>query len=275
MKINNEPLVSILIPSYNAEKTIKKCIECCINQTYKNIEIVIIDDCSIDDTVKIIESFKDTKIEFIKNKCNLGMSGNWNECIKHANGEYIQFLHCDDVIKNNCIEEKMKCITKNNNINMVFCDTEIINENNKAIFKRHYCNNDAIFDGYKLAHKSFKQANIFGEPSNVLFKKNILEKTGVFSNTKYSTDWEMWLKISCFGNVGYVNQYLTQYRISSTNLTSSFNISNILDDDKTMICNLNEYEYLDLSKKEIAIHRFNILFRTIARRLFIIFINWF
>lgn len=165
------PLVSILIPSYNAEKTIFDCIESTINQTYKNIEIIVVDDCSIDNTVNIINKIDNKKIKLIVNNHNLGMSRNWNECLKYANGEYIQFLHGDDILEPQCIEYKINQIIKDENINLVFSQTKIINENAQQLMIRKHYAKTIVFDGYKLAKKSFRTSNVYGEPSNVLFRK--------------------------------------------------------------------------------------------------------
>lgn len=268
-----KPLVSILIPVYNAEKTISKCISCAINQTYENIEIIVIDDCSKDNTINIISTFNNPKIKFYRNEHNLGLSENWNECLRKSNGKFVHYLHCDDLISEDCIEKKVNIIANNDNVNLVFNATKIINENDKVIYKRNYFNKNKLFDGNKLAHKSFTSSNIFGEPSNVLFRKSILTKTGMFSNTKYTLDWEMWIKIACLGSCYYINEYLSQYRISKTNLTSIYNISVIIKDDAKMISNLDNYKYIELTQHEKIIHRICYLLRTFIRKLYIIFIN--
>lgn len=99
-----KPKVSIIIPAFNTSRYLKKTILSCINQTYKNIEIIIIDDKSTDDSLKIIQSFSDTRIKLIKNPKNLGTFLARKEGIKVACGEYIIFLDSDDYLLENTIE---------------------------------------------------------------------------------------------------------------------------------------------------------------------------
>lgn len=97
----SHPLVSIIIPVYNTEKYLIKCLDSIINQTYDNLEIIIINDCSPDNSDKIIESYKklDHRILYIKNKENVGLGETRNIGITNASGKYIQFIDSDDFIE--------------------------------------------------------------------------------------------------------------------------------------------------------------------------------
>lgn len=99
-------MISVCIPTYNGQKYIRECIDSVLAQTYKNYEVVIIDDSSNDETLKIIEEYssKNEKIRCFYNSNNLGLVLNWNQCIKYARGEWIKFVFQDDVITNNCLE---------------------------------------------------------------------------------------------------------------------------------------------------------------------------
>lgn len=94
----NNPLVSIVIPTYNREQYIEDAIKSAVNQTYRNIEIIIVDNCSTDSTWDILNEWekKDNRIKIFQNEFNIGPVLNWNECFKHASGEYIKILWSDD-----------------------------------------------------------------------------------------------------------------------------------------------------------------------------------
>lgn len=98
---------SFLVSNYNKEETISKCIECIISQTYKNFELVIVDDCSSDNSVKIINKFKkeNSKIRFFKNRKNEGIGFCRNKLLRRAKGEYIIFVDSDDFIEKNMLEK--------------------------------------------------------------------------------------------------------------------------------------------------------------------------
>ncbi len=108
----NEPLISILLPAYNVEKYISHCIETIINQTYKNIEIIIVDDCSPDDSGKIAEEYskKDNRIKVYHHERNKGLSAARNTGIENAHGEYITFVDSDDWVSYDYVEYLYKII---------------------------------------------------------------------------------------------------------------------------------------------------------------------
>lgn len=95
---NTNPLVSILIPVYNREKYIEEAIDSAINQTYKNIEVIIVDNCSTDNTWQILQTYQqgDERIQIFQNEKNLGPVYNWVECFKRAKGEFLKILWSDD-----------------------------------------------------------------------------------------------------------------------------------------------------------------------------------
>lgn len=99
-------LVSIVIPIYNVEKYLNKCIESCINQRHRKIEILLIDDCSTDNSREIAEKYekKDMRVRLIKNSNNIGVSATRNEGIRKSNGEYIVFLDADDYLSDEFIQ---------------------------------------------------------------------------------------------------------------------------------------------------------------------------
>ena len=99
------PLVSVCIPAYNNAAYIKETIDSVLNQTYSNLELIICDDKSKDDTVQVIESIHDDRMKLYKNEKNLGMSGNWNHCLSKCRGEFIKLICADDILAKNCLEK--------------------------------------------------------------------------------------------------------------------------------------------------------------------------
>lgn len=106
-KKQNNVDISIIVPIYNSEKYLKKCIDSLINQTYKNIEIILINDGSKDNSEKIIKTYSDKRIKYISNQ-NQGIGKTRNEGIRKSTGEYIMFIDSDDYIKNDCCEKMIK-----------------------------------------------------------------------------------------------------------------------------------------------------------------------
>lgn len=109
------PLVSIVIPVYNRELYIEDAIRSAINQSYVNIEVIIVDNCSTDSTWEILNTWvrKDHRIKIYQNKTNIGPVLNWNECFKHVSGEYIKILWSDDWISHKFVEKCLSVFEKN------------------------------------------------------------------------------------------------------------------------------------------------------------------
>jgi glycosyltransferase involved in cell wall biosynthesis len=127
-----QPLVSICITVYNGEAYLHECIRSAIEQTYENIEIVLIDDGSTDSSIKIAEELLlDFPRKIIhKNESNLGLVANWRKCIELAKGEWIKFIFQDDVMSLNCLELLMEKALKED-VEFVFCSRNFIFEDNE------------------------------------------------------------------------------------------------------------------------------------------------
>ena len=267
--METNPKVSICIPVYNGEKTIKDTILSIINQTYKNIEIIISDNKSTDNTVSVVNEFKDSRISFYKNDSNIGLARNWNKCLEKCTGKYIHFICADDTLSPECIEEKVKIMESDKDVVMVINTMNMYNEEKKIVMKRKIYNKDTVIDGHKFAKKSLYRGNIYGGPSNVLFRKDTLEKSGIFpTNTYYTTDWEFTLRLSPLGKIVYLEKALTHYIISRTNTTSKTSLRVSLEDDAQMIKNLENYKYLKITFLDKMIHNIAIRIRNYARIIY-------
>ena len=127
--MNNTPFVSIITPCYNAEKFLTETIESALTQTYENWEMLIVDDASMDNSLKIITQYveKDSRIKLIKNESNLGSAKSRNRAIEVAQGEYIAFLDSDDIWLENKLEKQLT-LMQNNNIYLSYSAYYTIND---------------------------------------------------------------------------------------------------------------------------------------------------
>jgi glycosyltransferase involved in cell wall biosynthesis len=128
-------LVSVIIPAYNAASFIEECINSVINQTYKNIEIIVVNDGSIDDTETILKSYTDKRLRIINQK-NKGCSAAKNKGLEFARGVFVQYLDADDILSEDKIEIQVKALKENNNC-IAVCKTVVfklnINDTNEEI----------------------------------------------------------------------------------------------------------------------------------------------
>lgn len=215
-----KPLVSVCIPAYNNAGYIKDTILSVLGQTYQNIELVVVDDCSTDNTVEVLESIEDDRLKIYKNEKNLGMVGNWNRCLELVTGEYVKLICADDMIEKDAIEKEAKAMYRHPSVNLVESDTKLVDINGKKTGEFHRYPKSGVVDGRKLAKKSLILKNFYGAPVNNLIRRSALEKTGGFDTTfTYILDFDMWLRLSCTGDVYIIHEPLNSFRIRNDSNT--------------------------------------------------------
>lgn len=225
--MNNQSLISICIPAYNAESFIKETLESVLNQTYQNIEIIITDDCSKDQTVSIINSFSDKRIKFYQNEKNLGVEGNWNKALKLANGKYCKMMGADDILYPTCLEEQL-AVLENSDVALVTSHKNVINQDGKLIITRKFPGNGK-YKGVSALKKSLHRGtNIIGEPVAGLFRKEILEKSGYYNGENlYMIDMDLWSRILKHGDLYVVDKVLYAFRISTQSLSTNIGFAQV------------------------------------------------
>lgn len=212
--MKQEPLVSIITPLYNSEKFIKETLESVLNQTYKNWEMIIVDDCSSDRSVEIVEKYqqKDERIKLLKNKKNLGGAGARNRGIESARGKYIAFLDSDDLWKNNKLEKQIIFMEKNN-VLFSYSNYERIGENGERLNIYSKIIN-------KITYKELLYQNIIG----CLTAVYNVEKLGkiFMPNIRTGQDYALWLEILKKAEIAYgINENLAYYRVRKGSLSKN------------------------------------------------------
>ena len=268
------PEVSICIPVYNAEKYIKETIDAILNQSFKDFELIIIDNQSTDNTASIIKSINDERIRFFINDENLGMVGNWNECLKKVRGQFIQFVCADDILYKDCIKSKLDLIKKDDNIVMVVSNTDIIDSEGRKILTRKFTLREKVYEGERIAIKSFRTKNRFGEPSNVFFR-NVLNDPNkaikTFNNNLcYTPDWEFWIRLTKYGKVVYTGNSLAKFRVLPTSGTAYLLSKKDMmrEDDRIFINSIKDVYGRKINKIDILLHKIVGTLRLYAKLVF-------
>ncbi len=115
-------LITVLMSVYNGEKYLKESIRSVLTQSYSDFEFIIVDDCSNDKTIEIIESFNDPRIKLLRNESNLGLSASLNRGIKSSSGKYIARHDDDDISQSNRLQNQLNLFKATNNIDAIFVD---------------------------------------------------------------------------------------------------------------------------------------------------------
>ncbi|SHI38730.1 glycosyltransferase [Lutispora thermophila] len=220
------PLVSILIPTYNRPEYFRLALESALNQTYKNIEIIVGDDSTNDETECLMKNNylnKYSNIKYYHNEKNLGQFDNDIKLYEMAQGEYINFLMDDDLFEETKIEKMMNyfIFDDKQEITLVTSHRAVIDGNGeiKEIFRGtdRIFDEDKVIDGIELG--DFILMNIYnciGEPTTALFRKDkLMEPFGVFNGRKYgcNVDQASWLNLLSMGKAVYINEVLSYFRV--------------------------------------------------------------
>jgi alpha-1,3-rhamnosyltransferase len=210
------PLVSIVVPCYNHEKYVKETIDSIVNQTYKNIELIVIDDGSKDNSVEVIKKLADKYNFTFIYRSNKGLSSTLNEGLSIAKGKYFSTVASDDILMLNKIEKQVKFMESNKNENFagIFGYVKIItdngNESDNINLKKE------IYDFSQIFYHKF----LLPAPTN-FFKKDILIDLDGFDEDTILEDWSLYLKLTYNGyKLVRLPEILASYRRHNTNITN-------------------------------------------------------
>ena len=210
-------LVSIVLPVYNGEKYLAQSIESVLQQDYRDIELIIVNDCSTDDTENIILKYKelDNRIVYIKNESNYKLPKSLNVGFAKAKGEYYSWTSDDNVYHKDAIKKMVDYLDNHTNVGLVCTDMNIINENGDYLYR---------------------------------FKVGTYERILTGNNVG---DYEYWLRIYFNSKIDYLNEVLYEYRHHSNSLTESKknDVQNALE--CFLWNNLTKYERMNIPKDEI------------------------
>jgi len=224
-------MVSICIPLYNGATFLQECLESAINQTYQDLEILVVDDFSTDESTFIVKKFieKDNRIRLIQNNENLGLVGNWNKTIQEAKGKWIKMLFQDDILYPNCVERMLSaCVNENKNV--AICSRDfIINENISDSKKKFYNRREIKIEHYfpfpqfvspiefsKTFTKDKLFFNYLGEPISLLIEKELFNKYGLFDeDLVHLVDYEFLLRIIFNEGAYFIPEPLYNFRVHS------------------------------------------------------------
>ena len=191
---SEQPLVSVIMPTYNHAGFIGEAIDSVLNQTYKNLELIIIDNYSEDGTEKIVASYKDDRIIYLKFRNNGIIAASRNHGIKHSHGEYFAFLDSDDIWLLEKLEKGIRIFESSKDTGMVYTRFKAIEGDtiSSRIFpKNGRCKNGNIFKSLYL--RSFVVC------SSVMITKSVLDQVGLFSTDPdliAIEDTDLWLRIA-------------------------------------------------------------------------------
>lgn len=206
------PIVSVIIPTHNRSHYITDALESVLEQTYGNIEIIVVDDGSTDGTEKALEPYQDRILYLQQN--NEGAASARNFGIRKASGHYIAFLDSDDLYLPKKIERQVDALKNNEHLGFVFCNSLFCYEDGVEIPMLE----DEAPSGYifpKLFMHNFISTN------TILIKRECLEKVGTFKDMVHAEDYDLWLRLARIYDGIYLDEILAKTKFHSSNISAS------------------------------------------------------
>lgn len=196
--MSKTPLISVLMGIYNCEDTLEEAVQCIINQTYSNWELIMCDDCSTDNTLKIAKKLAeiDHRIQVIENKKNLTLAPTLNRCLSIAKGEYIARMDGDDLCSLDRFEKELSFLEEHQQYVLVSCNMDLFDK--EGVYK-------TIFYLPKPSKKDFVETSPFCH-AGCMMRVDVLRKLGGYSeslNRQRVEDYDLWVRMYAAGFLGY------------------------------------------------------------------------
>ena len=226
------PTVSVVIPTYNHGRYIAEALDSVLAQTYKDYEVIVVDDGSTDNTREVVEAYG-ASIRYIYQQ-NQRMSAARNAGIRSANGEYIAFLDSDDIWLPEKLEKQMEVFSTYPNLALVSCGALIVDMDGnlmRKIEKKNYINRNA------LMNDSILKNIVPGGGTNAVVSKRCFEAVGLFDESIQVTaeDWDMWLRIIAQYEIRFVEEPLAKIRLREKSVCAARNVENMLPIELRML----------------------------------------
>lgn len=218
-------LISVIVPNYNHAEYLGKRIDTILEQSYQNFEVIILDDCSTDDSRNIIEKYKNHKkiSQIIYNETNSGSTfKQWNKGVSVAKGELIWLAESDDFAGPDLLESLKAEFDADPELGIVYCQSNKVNEKNEITGDWHFWTDDLDAELFKkrfkmqgkdYVEKFLLYRNTIPNASAVLFKKKYYQFVGgADEKVLKCSDWMTWIKILLISDIAYIPRHLNNYR---------------------------------------------------------------
>jgi len=265
---NQEPFFSVIICCFNSEEFIKETIDSVINQTFKDWEIVVVDDGSSDETSKIIHDYisKGVDINYFYQE-NRGFAKARNECIELAKGKWIVIIDHDDICLPKRLEIHHNQILTNPDCGFFFGNTIHFSSDSPEL-KKH-------FDNFNLEEleltqvrvsKSLINSGCFIDSESVMFNKEIAKNSVKFNESfKYIADYDFFIRMGFHTNFSFTKEVVSKWRVHKSQATENMRLTYKVENIKLLVGLLRAKSFNYFFKMRIAFQVFKSLFRLVLR----------
>ena len=254
-------LVSVIMSNFNTpEEFLRAAIESILNQTYKNFEFIIIDDCSTDGSLSIIESYSDNRIKILKNEINLGITKSLNRGLAVAKGEFVARMDADDISVKTRFEKQVSFLRSHPDYIVCGTGVELIGDWETRHSNKFICRKIPSKDEFRI-HLLFGNYPNIVHPT-AMFNHELLLKHNITYNENYplAQDYRMWVSCSEVGECANINETLLNYRVHNKAVSSDRK-----ELQKNIAIQIMQEQldrlHLELTEETTEIHKDFLLFR--------------
>ena len=230
--------VSVCIPVFNGQMTIGQTIESVLGQDYSDFELIIVDNASTDDTLRIIKSYKDDRIDLVINPITIPANENWTKCVGLARGQWTKLLCADDLLMRTALSDSVHAMKLHPEVVAVAGSRNVINaQGAEVLASRSLFSIPKLLNHNQVINLSISTGtNPLGESLCIMWRSNLTFSAGAFSNIwSYYIDLDYWLRLSCFGDFLFIPKKVGSFRISPTSWTSGMGLAAIFEAKKFYI----------------------------------------
>jgi|SRR3989338_740431 len=266
---SNIPKVSVCIPAFNAAEYLRQAVESVLEQSYRDFEIVIVDNCSTDHTVSLVselQQLSNGRIRFYQNDHNIGLVGNLNRCLEHAKGSYIKFLCADDMLLPGCLEKMAAGLDLHQSVKLASCGRLFIDKYGHKLGTRHYAPGYSIVRGKQVITRCLFGGNYIGEPTAVMFRKSDLK--GCFrEDMPQLSDMDMWFQLLEQGDLLSLEKPLCAIRSHPAQMThTNVKLGMLVDDNIKLFESYSKKPYLEATWLLMLQHKLLMTYRVWVSR---------
>ncbi|MFN8943479.1 MAG: glycosyltransferase family 2 protein [Pseudobdellovibrionaceae bacterium] len=240
------PAISVLIPIYNGEKFLKKCLGSILNQTFTDFEVVFIDDGCTDQSEEIIRSYSDARIQYYKNVQNRGIIYTLNRGIGLCRGHYIARMDCDDMMLETRLELQKRFLDEHLDHILVASHFQKIDQFDENLKTFGYPATSSELIQWKLL-----SGNFICHPT-VMFRKSMLPENPYDELYQHAEDYALWLKLSKIGKINILSEVLLKYRIHSNSVSSTKSKTQVFNANLALGDHLKKFYHYEYQPGELA-----------------------
>lgn len=241
--------VSVCIPTYNHAHFIGQAIESVLIQTFADFELVVVDNCSTDNTRELVLAYgaKDRRIRYVCNETNVGPQENLNRCLAQAVGEYVKILCADDRIAPTCLEKSVQLLEAHPHATLVSSARQIVDQQLNLLRVAAFSAKDQLLDGKFVINYTLFNGNYIGEPSAALFRRRDAG-AGFNKAFRLMIDVELWLRLLEQGDFAYIAEPLCSFRIHAGQETNNVVASlDFIDEELALLRKYADKPYVSAS----------------------------